>query len=562
MRHLLHTLLAAVPVLLFGYFANAQAPSNDGGASRSGQVAESVQLPPQLPSTPSTAPAGYIIPATVADERPQGPARLAEDELSALQKDLAKLQGQVAAAQAAGAGQPEDPLRKRIELLEKQIETQQKMIQLLADQVRRQPAGSAADQIATLEGRSQQAARRDLELTQAMDTLTDHLDATERNGPRLPSALKELFLASGNNESPLSIYGTLSVGYHRIVGNSTTAANGAGRPPTPGGFYFGEFTPDFLLKLNDWIFLSAEIGAGSDGSVALGSFAQADFFIYDWLTVSAGRIVAPIGWYNLRNAPWINKLPADAPGSAPLLWLQVLPTMSLLGVQAQGSFYLGCSPFKLEYSAYVSNGLNLTPATAGAPTINELANLENMTDTFNSVTNDKAFGGRLGLWWPEAGLEAGFSGLFNGDYVGGGFEDQITLFAVDLNYHKGDWDVRAEYGRTYQQAGSFGFENITRQGMYAQVAYRPLDACNKYLQNTELVYRYSYVDFKGIDPTTLDLTTFSSPVDVPVRRQQNEIGINYYFAPRLVMKCAYQINDEPHFHLHDNQFLTELDWGW
>jgi hypothetical protein len=210
----------------------------------------------------------------------------------------------------------------------------------------------------------------------------------------------------------------------------------------------------------------------------------------------------------------------------------------------------------------VSNGLNLTPATAGAPTINELANLEGMTDTFNSVTNDKAFGGRLGLWWPEAGLEAGFSGLFNGDYVAGGFEDQITLFAVDLNYHKGDWDVRAEYGRTYQQAGSFGFENITRQGMYAQVAYRPLDACNKYLQSTELVYRYSYVDFRGIDPTTLDLTTFSSPVDVPVRRQQNEIGVNYYFAPRLVMKCAYQINDEPHFHLHDNQFLAELDWGW
>jgi hypothetical protein len=98
--------------------------------------------------------------------------------------------------------------------------------------------------------------------------------------------------------------------------------------------------------------------------------------------------------------------------------------------------------------------------------------------------------------------------------------------------------------------------------MYAQVAYRPLEACCKYLSNTEFVYRYSYVDFKGIDPATLDLTTFGTPVDVPVRRQQNEIGINYYFAPRMVMKCAYQINDEYHFHLHDNQFIAELDWGW
>jgi hypothetical protein len=245
-----------------------------------------------------------------------------------------------------------------------------------------------------------------------------------------------------------------------------------------------------------------------------------------------------------------------------LLWLQVLPPFSLLGVQAMGAFYLGCTPIKMEYSAYVSNGLNLTPATAGAPTINELANLENMEDTFTVTTNEKAIGGRVGFWWPEKGLEAGFSALYNGDYVAGGFEDSISLWAADLNYHMGDWDVRAEYGMSYQQAHSFGFPDITRKGLYAQVAYRPRDCPNKYLQNTEVVYRYSYVDFTGIDPTTLDLTTFSTPLDVPVRRQQNEIGINYYFYPRMVLKCAYQINDEPGFHLHDNQFLAELDWGW
>jgi hypothetical protein len=30
----------------------------------------------------------------------------------------------------------------------------------------------------------------------------------------------------------------------------------------------------------------------------------------------------------------------------------------------------------------------------------------------------------------------------------------------------------------------------------------------------------------------------------------------------MVIKFAYQINDEPGFHLHDNQFITELAWGW
>ena len=318
-----------------------------------------------------------------------------------------------------------------------------------------------------------------------------------------------------------------------------------------------------MLKLNDWIFLEAEIGIGSNGSVSAGSFAQADFFVNDWLTIIVGRFVAPIGWYNERlNNPWINKLPGDAPGCPPLLWLQVLPAMSMLGVQATGSFYLGCSPLKLEYAAYVSNGLNFSPATAGSPNINELANLENMTNTFNIISNGKAFGGRIGLWWPEVGLKGGISGLYNGDYVKGGFEDSISLWAVDLNYHKDNWDVRFEYGMTYQHAQNFIANNIRRQGFYGQVAYRPRDASNKCLQNTEVVYRYSYVDFRGIDPTTLDLTAFSTPVDVPVRRQQNEFGINYYFYPRMALKCAYQINDEPGFHLHDNQFIAELAWGW
>jgi hypothetical protein len=216
----------------------------------------------------------------------------------------------------------------------------------------------------------------------------------------------------------------------------------------------------------------------------------------------------------------------------------------------------------MEYAAYISNGLNVTPATPGSPTIDELANLENMENTLSIITNEKAVGGRLGLWWPEKGLEAGVSAMYNGDYIAGGFENSMSLWAVDFNYHKGNWDVRAEYGMTYQQAKPFLDNNICRQGLYAQVAYRPRDCPNRYLQNMELVYRYSYVNFSGIDPTTLDLTTYATPIDVPARRQQNEIGINYYFYPRLVLKCAYQINDEPGFHLHDNQFLTELAWGW
>jgi hypothetical protein len=480
---------------------------------------------------------------------------------------LGEIDGLRAQQTALQAQAPDENQKKKIELLEKQIDTLEKLVKLLAKQIEKQSAGGAAveqlqAQAATMDARTVQAARRDVESAGAIDDIREHMDAQERYGPVLPAQLKELFLPSGNNETPLSIYGALAFGYSKILGDHTTAANGAGRPFTPGGFYFGEFTPDFLLKLNDWIFLEAEIGIGADGSVSSGSFAQADFFVNDSLTIIAGRFVAPIGFYNERlNNPWINKLPADAPGGGPLLWQQVLPPFSCLGVQATGACYIGCSPIKMEYAAYISNGLNLTPATAGSPTIDELANLENMTNSFSVVTNSKAVGGRLGFWWPEAGLETGFSALYNGDYIAG-VKDNLSLWAVDFNYRKGNWDARAEYGMMYQQAQPFLTTDITRQGFYGQVAYRPRDSHNKYLQNIELIYRYSYVNFSGIDATTLDLTTYSTPMDVPTRRQQNEIGIDYYFYPRMALKCAYQINDEPGFHLHDNQFVTELAWGW
>jgi hypothetical protein len=519
---------------------------------------------------------GLLAVAPLAVGQGPMPARLelpssapaAEDpaaKLLALRAELAANAAALARADDDKADPKEvERLKKQVDVLQKQIEVLQKLVDLLADQIKKTSAPAVAEmqaKTATLEARSKQAAQRDRELADAIDDLREQADARERAGPELPSTLKELFLPYQTNETPLSIYGSLSVGYSKIEGDALSAANGAGRPATPGGFYFGEFTPDFFVRLNDWVLLEAEISANQSASV--GSFAQADFFVNDWLTIIAGRFVAPIGFYNLRlNTPWVNKLPADTPGAGPLLWQQVLPPFSLLGVQAQGSFYLGCSPLKLEYNAYFANGLNFTPATAGAPTLSELANLENMENTFNIISNEKAMGGRIGLWWPEMGLEAGISGLYNGDYVAGGFEESISLMAIDFNYHRGDWDVRAEYGAAYQQAGSFLGAPIRRQGFYGQIAYRPREACLGALQNLEFIYRYSYVTFPGIDGNQLDLTTFSTPVDVPVRRQQNEFGVDYWFAPRLVMKLAYQINDEPQFHLHDNQFIAELDWGW
>jgi hypothetical protein len=469
----------------------------------------------------------------------------AADDLALLQKQIETLRGQQKTA-AAGP-QKDDQTKKRLELQQKQIETLEKMVRLLAKQL--QTAGGPAveklqGQVASLDARSKQAAQRDKELADAVDNINEQRDVEKRYGPQLPATLKELFLPTETNETPLSIYSTFAVGYSA--------------PQTgPQGFFFGEFSPDFFLKLNDWIFFEGEFSAGSNGSVSL-TFASADFFVNDWLTVVLGRFVAPIGWYNERaNNPWVNKLPIDAPDT-PLLWRQVLPTLSLQGVEARGAHYLADLPIKLEYAAYFSNGLNLPVAN---PKLNDVANLENMENTFSFVdTQDKALGGRVGFWWPAIGLAGGISGMYNGSYMTG--DDAIRLAALDLNYHKGNWDLRAEYGVTSQDTDPILRHNITREGFSAQIAYRCWDCPNRFLQKLEFVYRYGYVDFNGINPARVDPTAYASPIDAPVRRQQHTFGIDYWFSPRLVAQLAYEINDEFNYNYSDNQFIFELAWGW
>jgi hypothetical protein len=438
-------------------------------------------------------------------------------------------------------------LKKQVDLLQKQIEVLQKLVDLLVDQLKKQPPAGPAfaklqTQTATLEARSQQAAQRDQDLAHAVDDLHERADAEQRAGPRLPATLKELFLPTQTNESPLSIYGVLAFSYLKENGKT-------------GGFQFGELSPQFLLQLNDRFLLEGEISVGPNGSVSIGR-AQVDVIVNDWLTIIGGNFESPIGFFNERlNHPWFNKFPDTA-----VFFRQVSPgDLLLLGLQARGSTYLGSSPVKLEYNAYVSNGLENNVAN---PTLTDVANLQSLENTYNVVANDLAFGGRLGLWIPEIGLTAGVSGFHNGDYLPGG-EDGLNLWQLDAGYRHGNWDLRFEYAEMYQHATSFIGNNIHREGAYAQVAYRPYDAPCKYLEKTELAFRYSYARFRGIDPTALDLGAFGSAVDVPVNRNQYTFGINYYFYPAMVLKFAYEINHEiGPVQLHDNVFQTQFAWSF
>jgi hypothetical protein len=112
---------------------------------------------------------------------------------------------------------------------------------------------------------------------------------------------------------------------------------------------------------------------------------------------------------------------------------------------------------------------------------------------------------------------------------------------------------------TNQQAPS---GPIDRQGFYAQLAYRDYTSLNPIWQRLECVCRYGYVDFEGIDLTVTGLD-FGGSALIPVDRNRYTVGINYYPYPSLVLKFAYEIQDELGIaEIQDNAFLAQVTWGF
>lgn len=494
-----------------------------------------VQLPPLPDSGLSALPTSP--PVRVAPQ----PALLAlEADLRQKNQELQQVRAEAAQADA----KPGDTLDTKVALLQKQIALQQKMIQLLLDQMKKAPADGPAmedlqGKVATLESRLKQGAQRDQDLAQAVDNLTEHIDAEARNGPRLPAALKELFLATRNNETPLSIYGSFVENYRQPSGHSGTFS-------TP------DFAPYFLLQVNEQFLLAANIDITNAG-VSIGE-AQVDWLVADWMTVVLGRFITPVGFFNERlNHEWINRLP-----DVPLMFRQVVPLSSTDGVMLRGGAYLFGSPVKMEYAIYGGNGLQ---AAAPPTTYSTSVDLEGITGG-PDATSLQSMGGRVGFWIPELGIQGGISGYMNGRYSSAA-KDQFDLWDLDLNYRKGNWDLRFEYAETYQQAASYIGNNVRRKGFYTQIAYRPYDLEHCILKNIEVAVRYSKVWFHGIDPTQIDPTAFSSLIDVPVNRDQWTFGMNYYFAPSMALRLAYEVNHElGNVNLHDNIFLAQYVWAF
>jgi hypothetical protein len=487
------------------------------------------------PDGPEPAPAGGTDP-----NRPQ--------ELERINRELRDL-GQ-AQDQAKGAPKPEiDRLKEQVELQQKQIDVLLRMTRLLADQVKKQPATTPElealpEQVATQDARLQQGARRDQELARSRDDILERLDAWNRTDPPLPATLRELFAPYRNNESPLTLYGSVAEEFNAFSGLNNT-------------FRAQTFELRPYLLLNEKFLMSANV-ALQQGTLQLWR-AQMEWFMTDSLTFVAGRFYSPIGFYSERlRLNWIIKTP-----DPPLMFNQVYPAqLSFDGLQLRGARYLFDWPVKLEYSGFVANGLSIAGSKL-SPTI--YSNLNNFADnTGSALTSFKAWGGRIGFSIPEIGFIAGLSGLANGPYSQAG--QTLSMWDVDANWHKGNWDARFELAKTSQQTPAPA-QSIYRFGFYAQLAYRQYNNPNPVLQKLEGVFRFDHVQFDGIDIAQtglnfggLNLAYARQPLD----RNRFTVGANYWFYPSLVLKLAVEFNDElgstPS--LRDNGFIGQIVWGF
>jgi hypothetical protein len=448
--------------------------------------------------------------------------------------------------QPAAAGGPQiDQLKAKVELQQKQIEVLLKMTQLLAEQAKRGPEASPEfeqlqEQVATQEARIQQGAQRDQELALSRDDLVQWLDASSRQGPLLPSNLRELFLPSRTNQSPFTFYGMLDQDFH-----SFSEMNSTFQPPT--------FQLHPYMLLNERWMMSANLIFLSNSLVLCR--AQAEYFINDKWTMVAGRFYSPIGFYTERlRLSWVLKTPDN-----PLLFNQVYPNQLYFdGLQFRGARYLWDTPVKLEYVGFVANGLSVAGSKLSPRTYSDLSNF---TDSTVDVNGAKAYGGRLGISIPRYGFIAGISGLANQAYDQAGHI--LNLWDIDANYHRGNWDARFELVKMDQSTPS---NPIHRFGLYAQVAYRQYDNPNPFLQKLEPVFRFDHVQFNGINiaQTGINFGGFGYPyARMPLDRNRYTFGLNYWIYPSLALRFAGEIYDELGVpSLRDNGFICQLTWGF
>lgn len=296
----------------------------------------------------------------------------------------------------------------------------------------------------------------------------------------------------------------------------------------------GSFNPIFVVGYKDLLLFKSELefAAASEGDTEFNmEFANLSLFATDWMTVTAGKFLSPIGDFQQHQHPsWINKLP-DRPagfvedgGAEPL---------TDVGVMVHGAFPVGS--MTADYAVFAGNGPRLSDDPAEGV----------LLEGFGGDNNDnKAFGGRIGLH-PVPYVTIGFSGMHavvdgNNGSGSGATNAGYDLVDVDAAFVKDYWNIRGEFIRAHLNGLTTAFDDgmpqpitgTTWRTWYVQGSYRLAGLTdNRILGNFEPVVRYSQLSVSGFDEFKAN------------EEKRISAGLDYWFAPSIVAKIAYEHRD-------------------
>lgn len=300
------------------------------------------------------------------------------------------------------------------------------------------------------------------------------------------------------------------------------------------------FVPGFHFNYQDIAFaeakLETEVAEDGETEVEVES-ANLNLFLGDYAVLTAGKFLSPLGQFQQNyHAAWINRLPSRPVGfsegasGAPL---------SNVGAQVRGGFPIGES-FKANYAVFVANAPRLELNDDG----DEIEEISNEAST-SAPNNKKIYGGRFSFF-PLPLLEIGLSA------AGGktALED-----GADRSYRAVGYDFAWQYGKRFDLRGEYLRQRIGDEdagGAFASVAgatwsARYIQTSYKFLPKWEGVARWGKFDAPHGDQ----------------RQKQTALGLNYWYAPSVVGKLAYEFNQGEEGELtNEDRLLLQLTYGF
>jgi hypothetical protein len=229
---------------------------------------------------------------------------------------------------------------------------------------------------------------------------------------------------------------------------------------------------------------------GFRGTVAKSvDYAQLDFIVNRYVTLTAGRFLTPFNIYNERLYPiWIRDLQTD-----PLILpIGIGPSNASNGGMVRGGFQAHPS-FDVNYAVYFSA---LTTTTA--------------------IDSSRLVGGRAGIFVPKTRLEFGGSfqySLQDEHSSSFGFYAVWEPYALPL-------EVRGEYARSIQGSGYWG---------EADYRLSQLPFWRKQMRHTQAVARMQQFFVSASSADSL----------YPSNMKMFEFGLNYYFIDGFRAASSY-----------------------